>query len=140
MVLCSKRTAHQLNIDKRNLVMVLTKKRGNNKFTCPMFDNEFLVYLKQLKLCLRYFICPIKQEDMCHYNHRCFMSSGLILDEIIMNLCSDITYQTTDSVKNYLFSKIQDDKIYLYKWYLQDYSWKELFLIPKRHYVHIISF
>ena len=50
------------------------------------------------------------------------MFSGLMLDDIIMNLFLDITKQTTDSVKKDLFYKIQDDRIYLYKGYLQDYS------------------
>ena len=40
-----------------------------------------------------------------------FMSSGLVIDDIIMNLFSDITKQTTDSVKKDLFSKIQDYNI-----------------------------
>ena len=52
---------------------------------------------------------------------RCFMSGGLMLDDIIINLFSDITKQTTGSVKKDLFSKIQDDKIYLYKYSPKDY-------------------
>ena len=86
-----------------------------------MFDNELLASSKQLKLCPRDIIITIKQEDICDYNPRCFVSSGLMLDEIIMNLFSDIKKQTTDSVKKDLFSKIQDDTIYLYKGSLQDY-------------------
>ena len=104
-----------------------------------MFDNEFLASSKQLKVCPRDIIFPIKQEDICDYNPRYFMSSGLKLDDIIMNLFTDIKKQTTDSVKKDLFSKIQDDTIYLYKGYLQDYSWKNEFLIQKRYYNHIIS-
>ena len=50
------------------------------------------------------------------------MSSKLMLEDIIMNLFTDFTKQTTDSVKEDLFYKIQDDTIYLYKGYLQDYS------------------
>ena len=53
------------------------------------------------------------------------MSNGLILDNITMNLISDITKQTTDSSKKDLFSKIQDDRIYFYKGPLKDYSWKK---------------
>ena len=60
------------------------------------------------------------------------MSSGLIIDDIIMNLFIDITEQTTDSVKKDLFSKIQNDTIYLYKGSLQDYTWKNEFLIQKK--------
>ena len=72
------------------------KKMRKNKYTCPMFDNELLVSSKQLKICPRDFIVPIKQEDICDYNPWCLMSSVLMLDTIIMNLFSDITIQTTD--------------------------------------------
>ena len=51
------------------------------------------------------------------------MSSGLVLGDIIMNLFTDSTKQTTDSVKKDIFSKIQDDNIYLYKGSLQNYLW-----------------
>ena len=78
-----------------------------------MFDNKLLASSKQLKLCTRDIIFPIKQEDICDYNPRCFMSSGLIRVDIIMNLFADITKQTKDSVKKDLFSKIRDDTIYL---------------------------
>ena len=53
------------------------------------------------------------------------MSSGFMLHDINMNLFTDITKQTTDSVKKGLFSKIQYDTIYLYKGYLQDHSQKK---------------
>ena len=49
------------------------------------------------------------------------MSNQLIIYNIIMDLFTDITKQKMDSVKKDLFSKIQDDTIYLYKGYLQDY-------------------
>ena len=104
-----------------------------------MFYNKLLASSKQLKLCTRDIIFPIKQENICDYNPWCFMSSELMLDNIIMNLFTDITKQTTDLVKKDVFSKIQDDTIYLYKLYMQDYLWKNELLIQKRHYTHIIS-
>ena len=87
-----------------------------------MFDNKILASSKQLKLCPRDIIFLIKQEDICDYNPRCLVYSGLILDDIITNLFSDFTKQTTVSVNKDLFIKIQDDRIYLYKGSLQDYS------------------
>ena len=54
-----------------------------------------------------------------------FMYSRLMLDNIIINLFSDVKIQTTDSAKKDLFSKIQDDRILLRKISLQDYSWKK---------------
>ena len=114
------------------------RKVVKNKYTCPMFNSKFLASSKQLRICPRDIIFPIKQGDICDYNPRCFMSSGLMLDEIIVNLFTDITKQTTDSVKKDLFSKIQDNRSYLYKGYLQDYPQRKVYMIPKIHYVHII--
>ena len=47
-----------------------------------------------------------------------------MLDNIIMNLSTDITKQTMDLAKKDLFSKIQDDTLFLYKGSLQDSSRK----------------
>ena len=53
------------------------KKGGRgNKHTCPIFDNDFLASLKQIKLCSKYYIFSIKQDDICDYNPLYFMSSG----------------------------------------------------------------
>ena len=66
------------------------------------------------------------------------MSSGLMIDDIIMNLFTDGTEKTMDSVQKHLFSQIQDETIHLYKVSLQDFTWGKK-LIQKRYYVHIIS-
>ena len=100
------------------------KMGGKNNHTCPMFDNEFLESSKQIKLCTRDYIFPIKQKDICNYNYLCLMSSGLMLDDIIMNLFTDSTEQTTESYQKQLFSKIQYDTIHLYKGSLQDFTRK----------------
>ena len=89
-----------------------------------MFYNDFLASSKQIKLSTRDYIFPIKQEDICDYNPLCFMSIGLMLDDIIVNLFTDSTEQTTDSVQKRLFSKIQDDTIHLYRGSLQYFTWK----------------
>ena len=75
----------------KNLVIVLTKKRGKNKFTFPIFDYELLSSTKQLKIGLKDCIFTINHGDIYYYNHQCFMSGGLMLDNIIMNLFSDTT-------------------------------------------------
>ena len=116
------------------------KKGGMTKHTCPMFDNDFLASSKQMKLCTTDYIFPIKQDNICDYNPLCFMSSGLMLDDIIVNLFTDGKEQTTDSYYNYLFSKIQDDTIHLYKGSLQDFTWKRKNADTKRtlcsyHYI-----
>ena len=51
------------------------------------------------------------------------MSSGFMLDGIIMNLFTDSTKQTTESHQKFFF-KIRDDNIHLYKGYLQCFTWK----------------
>ena len=65
--------------------------REKNKHTWPMFDNDFLSSSKQMKLCTIYYIFPIIQDKTCYYNPLCFISSKLILDNIIMNLFTDST-------------------------------------------------
>ena len=58
-----------------------------------MFENEFLASSKQFKPGPTYIIFPIKQEEICDYNPHCFISIGLMLDYIIMNLFSGTTEQ-----------------------------------------------
>ena len=69
----------------------LQKQMGKNKHTCPMFDYDFLASSNQMKLCTTDYIFPIKQYDICDYNPLFFMSSGLMLDNIIMNIFTEST-------------------------------------------------
>ena len=55
----------------------------NQKLIFPPFGNGFLPSSKNIILKDH----PI-QNDICYYNHRCLMSSGLIFDYIIMNIFS----------------------------------------------------
>ena len=55
-----------------------------------------------------------------------------MLDDIIMNLFTDVTKPTTDSEKRDVFPKITDDTIYLYMGSLQDYSWEKLIYDTKK--------
>ena len=115
------------------------KKRGKNNHTFPMFDNKVLACSKQIQLCNRDYIFQIKQEDICDYNSLCFMSSGLMRDDIIMILFTDSTGKTTDLAQNHLFSKIQDDIIHFYKGSMKNLTRKRKMLIQKSHYIRIIS-
>ena len=105
MVICSRKNAHQLNNDIRNLEIFFKKRGGENNHTCRMFEYDFLASSKQIKLCTRDFIFPIKQEKICDYNPLCFMSIRLMLGDIIMNLFIDITKQTTKSYQKHFFPK-----------------------------------
>ena len=73
-----------------------------------MFDNEFLASSDQMKLCTTDYIFPIKQDDICDYNPLCFMSIGLMLDDIIMNIFTESTKESTTPHQNH-FSRFQDD-------------------------------
>ena len=87
----------------------------------PNFWQRILILIKTIKIGPRDFIFPIKQEDICDYTTRCFISSGLMLYDIIMNLFSDITEQKKNSSETDLFGKI-----YLCQGSRQDYSRKTL--------------
>ena len=102
----------------------LQRKRGKNKHTCPMFDNYFLASSNQIKLCTTDYIFPIKQDNICDYNTLCFMSSGLMLDAIIMNIFTQSTKKSKTSHQEHFFFRFQDDTIKFYKGSMQDYTWK----------------
>ena len=69
----------------------LIRKSGNNKHTCPIFDNDFLASSNQMKLKSTNYIFPIKLDDICDYTPLCFISSGMMLDDIIMNIITQST-------------------------------------------------
>ena len=82
----------------------LQRKRGKNKHTCPMFNKYFLASSNQIKLCTTDYIFPIKQDNICNYNPLCFMSIRFMLDDIIMNIFTESTKEsTTPHQKNFFF-------------------------------------
>ena len=120
----------------------LLRKRGKNKHTCPIFDNDFLASSNQIKLKSTDYIFPIKQDDICDYNPLCFMSSGMMLDDIIMNIFTQSTKKSTAAHQEHFFSRFKDDAIQLYKGYMQDFTWKTTIADTKRtlrshHYIGI---
>ena len=102
MVISSIQTAHLLNNDTWNLEIIF-EKRGKNKHTCLIFDNDFLASSKQMKLCTTEYIFPIKHGYICNYNLLCFMSIGLMLDNTIMNIFSENTKKSMKSHQNHFF-------------------------------------
>ena len=120
----------------------LLRKRGKNKHTCPIFDNDFLASSNQMKLKSTDYIFPIKQDDICDYNPLCFMSIGMMLDDIIMNIFTQSTKETTAAHQEHLFSRFKDDAIQFYKRSMQDFTWKKTIADTKmtlrsRHYIWI---
>ena len=77
---------------------MVCKEKGERIIThYHMFDYYFLASSNQMKLCTTDYIFPIKQDDICDYNPLCFMSSGLMLDDIIMNLFTESPKKSTKS-------------------------------------------
>ena len=64
----------------------LLNKIGKNKLKFPIFDNDFLSSSNKIKLKTTDCIFPIKQDDIRDYNPLCFMSSGMMLDDINMKI------------------------------------------------------
>ena len=102
MVICSKQISHQLNTNTRNLVLVLTKKWGRI-ISHAQCSTKILAPSKQLKLGPKNVIFPIEQEDICDYNHKCFMYSGLMIDDNIISLLSYIIEQKNIQRKTIYF-------------------------------------
>ena len=120
----------------------LLSKRGKNKHTCPIFDNDFLAYSNQIKLKSTDYIFPIKQDGICDYNPLCFMSSVMMLDDTIMNIFTQSTKNTTEAHQEHSFSRSKYDAIQLYKGSMQDFTWKTTIEDTKRtlcshHYIGI---
>ena len=81
----------------------LQRKRGKNKHTYPMFNNDCLASSNKMKLCTTDYIFPIKQDDICDYNPMCFMSSGLMLDNIIMNIFTQNTKNQRHHIRSAVY-------------------------------------
>ena len=62
----------------------LHSRRKNKSKTFPPLGNEFIPPSKNVTLKNDHNIYPIKQKDICDYDPRCIMSSGLMFDEIII--------------------------------------------------------
>ena len=78
-------TAYPLiNVSLSWKVVFSLEKKHNDIF--PPFGNEFLSPSKNIILKGHPIIYPLKQKDICDYNTRCLMSSGLMFDDIIMNM------------------------------------------------------
>ena len=50
------------------------------------FGNQFLPPSKTFPLKGYPILYPLKQKDLCYYDPRCIMASGLMFDDIIINI------------------------------------------------------
>ena len=67
-VLISETNCSSIRQRSKKLGYGLLSKRGKNKHTCPIFDNDFLASSNQMKLKSTDYIFPVKQDDICDYN------------------------------------------------------------------------
>ena len=99
--------------------------RKNQSKAFPPLENELLPPSKNITLKRNHFIFPMKNKDICDYDPRCIMPSGLMFDDIIMghikiNVLSHHTAET-----DCVFTQIVSDIIYIYRGSLQYCYWKK---------------
>ena len=71
-----------------NLLIISTKQKGKCALSLYLTMNS---YLLQIKLKFVIFVFLTKQDDICDYNPECFISSGFMLEDIIMNIFRNTT-------------------------------------------------
>ena len=79
-------TANYLSSEHRyrELDTCFNKPKGKKSSCSPFLTMNSYPNLK--KIGVKDCVFTTKQDDICYYNHQCFMPGGLMLDEIIMNL------------------------------------------------------
>ena len=81
----------------------------------------------------------MKNKDICDYDSICIMSSGFMVDDIIMDHIKKIQspHKSTEE-HDCVFIQIDTDMIYIYRGSLQYFYWKngtyECIDIPCEHY------
>ena len=102
---------------------------------------KMISYLLPKKITLKsnHFIFPRKNKDICDYDPRCIMSSGLMFDDIIMdNIKRIVSSHNHTAEHDCVFTQIVSDIIYIYRRSLQYFYWKKLTCecieIPREHF------
>ena len=62
---------------------------------------------------------PLKQNDLCEYNHIFIMSSDLMFDDIIMTMIRNKILARHNVENDCLFTKIENSIIYMYRGSIQ---------------------
>ena len=100
--------------------------RPKNKIkTFPKFGNEFLPPSKNISLIDFPIIYPLKQKYLYDNYPRCIVSSGLIFDDIIMNIIRNKKLARHNEEKYCLFKNIENNIIYMFRGSLQYFYWKK---------------
>ena len=94
-------------------VYLHSRKNKSKKFS-PL-QNEFLTPFKKITLKSNHFIFPMKNKDICDYDPRCIMSSGLMFDDIIMdNIKRNVSSHSNTAENDCVFTQIVSHIIYIY--------------------------
>ena len=116
----------------------LRSRRNTRSKTFPPLENEFLPTSKNSTLKRDHIIYPMKQKDLCDFYPRCIISSGLMFDDIIMGTIKRNEFPHPTAEKDFVFTQIDSNIIYMYRWSLQYFYWKkgsyECLEMPCQHF------
>ena len=90
-----------------------------------LFQSEFLPPSKNITLKKDHIIYPMKDKDLCDYDTRCIMSSGLMFDKIIMGTIKRNVLSHHTAKTDCFFTQIVSHIIYIYRGSLQYFSGKK---------------
>ena len=74
---------------------------------------------------------PIKQKDICDYDPRCIMYSGLMYDEIIMNRIRNNKFPHPTEYTDCIFRYIENNIIYMYRGHINMFTEKSNLRVSK---------
>ena len=103
----------------------LQSRRVKKKMMFPPFGNEILSPSINIILKFHPIIYLLKQKEIVDYNPKCFMSSGLMFDDIFINIISNKALKYHHKGVDSLFKNIANKIIYMYRGSLQDFYWKK---------------
>ena len=89
--------------------------------TSPPLGNELLPPSKNITLKNDHIIYPMKQKDLCYYDPRCIIPSGLMFDDIIMGTIKKKLFPHPTAETYCVFTQIYSNVIYMYRGSLQDF-------------------
>ena len=88
-------------------------RKTKSKIFLPL-NNDFLPPSKKITLKSNNFIFPMKNKDICDYDPRCIMSSGMMFDDIIMdNIKRIVSSHNHTEEHDCVFTQIVSDIIYI---------------------------
>ena len=93
--------------------------------TFPPFGNGLLPPSKNKFPEIFPYYDPLKQKDLCDYDPRCIMSSGVMFDDIIMNIIRNKKLARHNEENYCLFTNIENNIIDIYRGSLQELYWKK---------------